>query len=303
MRRESDLSMVRFFIPYLFTESIQFAVLRSFVFAYCEMNVLQEFLDKVKFKTEGKYIDLYCDRQRHAISIPNKMMQKFLLSCSQHRESIDFSTDIKKNLLNTKVILRHTAFKGEKAYVVGVDYTQSGVLLTLGLPLIKGALYLKINAKEGDIEYVHEQDKICDADNLIQQIQKKLLPILSRKVFKKDTKESIAEDISTLNTLSTYKYNSFENTDQRIHYLSLMLICAHLQKDSDWENMLLEKSMVELSSYTKETLTEPLCWLYIGLYVCTGNPEYRNMAKQYIQSRKSSEDLLAFTRLIRKRRI
>ncbi len=302
-RHDSGLSTIQYFIPFLATENECFSVLRSFVFIYCSKEVLSLILQSAKRHTGVKYLFLYRDRNRHAITVPDSMMQKFLMSCSSYRDDYIFTTDIENNLYNRQVILKHTVFKGEKAYVLKVKHTRTGLQLTLGLQLIRGTVYLKMTAKEGDIAYVRENDRICDADHLLQQLKNDLLLVLSRRVNRKESDESLLLDISTLNTVSSYRYHCFEDKGLRCQFLSLMLICAHLQKDEAWQAELLEASSAELAQLLTMPMTESACWLYTGLYVCTGNPEFRNKAKIFVQNDNASDILQAYVRLIRKRRI
>ncbi len=302
-RLDSGLEPMRYFIPYLSTGNERFAVLRKFVFICSDKDTLIFLLKTINYQTTNKYAFLYRDRNRHTITVPYPMMQNFILSCYDYRGCINFTSSIDTKIFNRKVLLKHTVFKGQEAHVVGARYTKSGVLLTLGLQLIKGVLYLKINAREGDIDFIDGNKQILDPKDLILMIQEQLLPVLSRKVHRKCTQETVSKDISILNTISNYRHLSFEDTGLHQQLLSMMLICSHLQRDANWEKSLMEETKIEMSRSSSMIISESLCWLYTGIYVCTGNPEYRNIIKHYTQTKEVSENLLSYVRLIRKRKI
>ena len=83
-----------------------------------------------------------------------------------------------------------------------------------------------------------------------------------------------------------------------------MLICAHLRKDTDGEHSLREEVLSLLADINSQSesraSTDIRTWLWIALYISTGEPSYRDAAKQYVKDKQpKSKKLQQFVRLMR----
>lgn len=305
VRRRMDIDVLHFFIPSRHIENKRYSVLRQFVFIYGTEESLTFLLKRINYHTEGKYIWYYKDRKKNNIFVSDNMMQQFISICTEYRQQIELSSDISGIAVHQTVILNSTPFKGEKAQVLHVKHTRNGIQLTLGLQLFLGTIQLRItDIKDGDVKYINTNDKILNTKQFIHQIQIRLLPILSRKVYGKWNSESLRHDMQTLNELSIYFYHEIEDVTAQWQLTSLMLICFHLMHNKEREHMLLELALQALSNQSlRKEQQEVFCWLNGALYISTGNPEYRSAAKKYIQENESSNELRTLVKLIRKKRI
>lgn len=303
-REEREITPFHYFIPYSTSKDQRYSVLRRFIFIEADLESLKEFQNRVNYLNEGKYIWFYKNRQKELITVSSKVMQKFIAVCTHNNGSIEFSAELDEKIIHQEIMLNSTPFRGEKAYVLEVRHTKEGVNLTLGLKLANGAIMLRMkDIKERDIIFVHEEDRIQRADILIHNIQQQMLPIISRKVYSKGTERNKKEDYTTLNMVSNYRYHTIEDPDLQNTFTALMLICAHLRKDIMWEKELHRIIEKQLKSVKQEITNDADCWMIVSMYVSTGNPEYRNKAKKYVQSTEVSEELHCIVNLIRKNRI
>lgn len=249
----------------------------------------------------------YYDKQRHRVTIPQRMMDQFIETCTNYKLRFELRPAIDNISQNEEVILNTTAFRGEKARILQVVHTKIGTTLIVGLDLFAGTMTLRLHdVTERDIIRLHDTNHRIDDTHLIDNVQKQLLAILSRRINRKQTEETAAKDAATLDTLYNYRYHSIANDAARRHLLALMLICAHLRHDTEGQTNLTQQALHELtlinSKPESKAATDIRAYLHAALYIATTLPQYRQEAKTYVQEHNpKSEPLRRLIRLIRKR--
>ena len=249
----------------------------------------------------------YYDKQRHRVTIPQRMMDQFIETCTNYKLRFELRPAIDNISQNEEVILNTTAFRGEKARILQVVHTKGDITLIVGLDLFAGTMTLRLHdVTERDIIRLHDTNHRIDDTHLIDNVQKQLLAILSRRINRKQTEETAAKDAATLDTLYNYRYHSITNDAARRHLLALMLICAHLRHDTEGQTNLTQQALHELtlinSKPESKAATDIRAYLHAALYIATTLPQYRQEAKTYVQEHNpKSEPLRRLIRLIRKR--
>ena len=121
----------------------------------------------------------------------------------------------------------------------------------------------------------------------VYDAQQNLLAIFRRKVNGKETEASRQHDAQTLQDILHMGHLSLPDGALRRHHLALMLICARLSGDAvvlrQYTGMV-NALLADLSSLREsKAATDSRAWLHIALFIATGQPLYRDLAKTYIR--------------------
>lgn len=283
------------------------STLREFVF----IRANEEELDAFTSGDWNKYVrcrlQYYKDRNGQKVTTRDKMMRKFIDACIFYRDKFEILPYVEGIEENDEVVLNTTPFRGEKARVLEVRHTRDGVSLTLAINLFSGAMTLRLpNVGRRDILPLEGSNVAIADTHIVDNTQNRLLGILSRRVHRKGNEESDRQDAATLDQLYHYRHHVFENDAARRHFLALMLITAHLRHDTDGKKVLAAQAEQELAAINargdNRAATDVRTFLWVALYIATGDAGYRNAAKSYVQQYDpKSEKLRSFVRLIRKR--
>lgn len=109
-----------------------------------------------------------------------------------------------------------------------------------------------------------------------------------------------------LTTLYHYRDYEIQNPSAEAHFTALMLICAHLCQDAKGEKELQQRALAQLEAINAKgpakAATDTRTYLWIALKISTGDPQYRDLAKDYIRTKQpKSPQLRQFVTLISKK--
>ena len=109
-----------------------------------------------------------------------------------------------------------------------------------------------------------------------------------------------------LTTLYRYRDYEIQNPSAEAHFTALMLICAHLCQDAKGEKELQQRALAQLEAINAKgpakAATDTRTYLWIALKISTGDPQYRDLAKDYIRTKQpKSPQLRQFVTLISKK--
>jgi len=282
------------------------SILRRYIFIRAHESALVQYLSGEWNQLGRSRIQFYLDRQRQKVTVADAMMGKFIEACSDMRLRFDVVPPIEGLAAGEEVILNTTAFRGEKARILGIKHTSHGLRLTLGLQLFAGSMVIRLSGiSDGDIIREGQTQAPIDGSHLIDNVQRHLLAILSRRVNGKQTPETKMRDQETLAHLFNYRFHHFDNDAARRHFLALMLIAAHLLRDTVGRAELTEAALAELEVINarpaSKAATDVRAYLHVALHIATGHPAYRDAAKAYIRDcQPKSLTLRRFVKLSRK---
>ena len=285
------------------------AALRRFIFLRAHEEELNAILNSDWNRWSDNRMQCYYDRERRKVTVPERMMEKFIDACCDLQIQFELVPSLDGLSADEEVLLNATPFRGERAKVLSVINTPQGPRLTLGLKIFSGAMVLRLNdIGENDIIRHPDEVVLTDDSHLIDNIQRRLLAILDRRVNGQLSDEERARDRETLNSLFNYRYHHFENPSARRHLLALMLLCAHLRKDKPSVSELTAAAHAELESINSrrsdKAATDVRAYLHCALYLATGNAAYREESKAYIRDHEpKSLALRRLVKLIRKKRV
>ena len=142
----------------------------------------------------------------------------------------------------------------------------------------------------------------------MDDIQRRLLAILFRRVTGRQTEEQQVKDRETLDSIYLYRYHRIDQPAARRHHLALILICAHLRKDKQGDSELTAAALSELEAInagrSDKAATDVRAYLHSALYLSTGDVTYREAAKAYIRDHQpKSQSLRNLVKLIRIKRV
>lgn len=239
-------------------------------------------------------------------TISEAAMNEFFTNCIKYRGRFEFCPPIDDIELKDRVEIRKGPFTNHEASVVSVRHCKGELQLELAIELISGVISVKMqNVKAHDIVVLNKDATNAIRNDFIEYTQNNLLKIYKHRVMVVNDAETRRRDLDMLNRLCRYRAYNVEGRSAKTHFTALMLICAHLRKNTEEERELREEVLQLLDEINKKSeskaATDIRTYLWIALYISTNNPVYRDACKQYLRIHQpKSKKLQAFIRLMRK---
>jgi hypothetical protein len=125
------------------------------------------------------------------------------------------------------------------------------------------------------------------ASDLVYDAQQKLLAIFRRKTNNKETEATRKQDEKTLQAIFDNRAIALPEGAMSRHYLALMLICARMMNNDKALRQYTGLVNAELNDLSRlresKAATDSRTWLHIAMFIATGKPHFRNLAKAYIK--------------------
>ncbi len=126
------------------------------------------------------------------------------------------------------------------------------------------------------------------ASDQVYDVQQRLLAIFRRKTNNKETDATRQQDEKTLQAIFDNRSLVLPEGAMSRHYLALMLICARMMNDEKALQQytgLVNAELIDLSRIREsKAATDSRAWLHIAMFIATGKPHWRNLAKAYIKN-------------------
>ena len=237
--------------------------------------------------------------------VPADMMHDFFNACLKYRGFFEIVPPIQGIEANDKVKIKSGPFAGQEAVVVRVQHSKGEVHLELALEMLNGVMSIWMtNVDRSQVTILNRSSVDAIRTDFIEYTQTHLLDILEHRVKGVEDEEVKRQDVIMLTKLFRYRNHEVENRSAQMHFLALMLICAHLCRYSAEEKSLTEKVQECLAEINKKSeskaATDTRAYLWVALYIATREPQYRESAKQYVRDYlPKSNRLRRFVWLIR----
>ena len=255
------------------------------------------------FRVQLRYLIDPATKQPAKVS--NAVMDKFYANCIKYRGRFELCPPIDGIEKKDWVEIKRGVFSGHEAFVTNIRHGKGGLHLDLAVQLVTGVMNIKmLDVKPQDVVLLNKSNVDAIREDFIEYIQNKLLAVYEHRVKTRNDAQTRLKDAATLGRLFLYNTYNVEGHAARIHFKALMLICAHLRKDADSEQSLKEETQSLLDDINRQSeskaSTDIRTWLWIALYISTGDPSYRDAAKQYVKEKQpKSKKLCQFVRLMR----
>ncbi len=251
------------------------------------------------------YLRHYTDTDGRNAVVSSRVMQDFFDACLQHRGFFEIIPPIAGIEAMDRVEIKAGPFAGQQASVVRVQHAKGEVHLDLALEFVNGVMNIRMsNVDRSQVTILNRSAVDAIRKDFIEYTQTHLLTILEHRV--KGVKEETVkqQDMTMLSRLYRYRHHHVENAAAQVHFLALMLICAHLCRYAEDEQELTAKALDSLAEINRKSeskaATDTRAYLWIALYIATRNPVYRDSAKQYVRDYQPKSDRLRrFVQLIR----
>ena len=241
----------------------------------------------------------YRDRNRNKLTVSDEAMERFIDACCDRRINFEVWPCTENIEENAEVVLNATPFKGYKARVLEVRQDRKGFSLTVGIRVLQGAMYLRLpSLRLEDVLYEPKTASPVVRENnryrFIEDVQRQLLGILSRRTEGRRTEKSDKKDAAMLDSLYNYRYHTFASDAMRRKFRALMLLCAVLRGDPSGVSELSEKAKEELAGIEERPKSKMSvsvrAFLLAALYIATREETYRQEAMEYFRAQgKMSE--------------
>lgn len=251
------------------------------------------------------HLTYYRNTEGRKAVVPSSMMQDFFDACLKYRGFFEIVSPILGIEANDKVRIKSGPFAGQEATVVRVHHSKGEVHLELALEMVNGVMSIRMsNVDKSQVTILNRDSVDAIRTDFIEYTQTHLLEIVEHRVKGIDDEEVKRQDIIMLTRLFRYRNHEVENRSAQMHFLALMLICAHLCSYTTEEKALTERVQNCLAEINKKSeskaATDTRAYLWVALYIATHNPLYRESAKQYVRDyQPKSNRLRRFVWLIR----
>ena len=248
----------------------------------------------------------YHDTDGSLATVRDNIMEAFINACVDYKGTFRVIPPISGIEALDKVRIEEGPFAGHEALVTRVHQNKGKISLELTIPLINGAANIRMeNVQRHQVSILGHESSDAIRTDFIDYTQTHLLAILAHRVKRVKDPKVTTKDVDMLNRLYRYRGHEVEGKSAATHFLALMLICAHLCKDEPGERDLKEKALQKLAEINAKgesrAATDTRTYLWIALYIATGETSYSRLAKQYVQNRQpKSRQLKRFVALIRK---
>ena len=282
------------------------ADLANYVFLKASESDINSLVEDKRNKISYKQLRFYLDTDGTHATVPDKMMQSFLDACVKHRGQFEITPPLTSIEAMDKVKIKTGPFAGQEASVERVRLSHGAIHLDLAIPLLSGVMSIRMSdVKKSQIAILNRDSVDAIRTDFIEYTQNHLLLILEHRIKRVTDEEVNRRDADMLTRLYRYRFHQVSNESARLHFMALMLICAHLCRYTAEEQELRQKAQELLAGLNQKSeskaATDTRTYLWIALYISTNDPAYRDAAKRYVQDYEpKSPKLRRFVSLIRK---
>lgn len=287
------------------------SALRRYIFLWASEPEMVSFLNEEWNRNHYNRIHIYRDRDRKLVYVPQKIMLAFMKTLADIELNFELTptlTDLRKG---EPVRFRNNAFEGRVLYVIDSRRTSKGNVVTVAFDLVKDSLQIKVYDVH-DEDIIHLDDaftKYAKNNDLIKRNQNLLLPILSRRINHKEDDKSRLQDAHTLDNIFVTRFRHFDEAEKASYrrFLAQILVCACLRHDDESVSTYTRLVLTELEAIDhhgeSKAATDVRARIHAALFLATGEPKYRGMARDYVRDHNpKSEPLKTLVRLISKRK-
>lgn len=242
---------------------------------------------------------------RHA-TVPDREMKDFIHNCHEYRGFFELRPHVSDIVPMDHVEILSGPFAGYEADVVRATHSKGSVHLELRVGIASGILNVHIkNVRSNQVARLDSGSSVPIHDDFIERSQNKILSVYEHRVKRVNDAATRLADVRKLNEMFHYNLYTVENKSAHAHFRALMLICAHLRQDRQAENVLREEVSSLLEDLNRQSPskanTDARTYLWIALYISTGDPSFRDAAKDYVKTQDpKSAKLRKFVSLMRK---
>ena len=278
----------------------------SFVFLRGSQHDIENLVnDKMNHAFTAKLRHYRTPDGNHA-TVPDNVMDNFFQACVKYGGNIGIIPSGIHDIKNQDIVeIKSGPFAGYTASVVSVRHSQGQVHLKLVIQLVSGIINVEMSdVKAKNVSLVSCKTEYSIKTDFIEYMQNNLLTIMEHRVMRIKDADVVKHDVAVLTRIYQYRNYKIDDGAARKHFISLMLICAHLSGNKADEDVLKDEVLNALTEINNKSesraATDTRAYLWIALYVVTRSPYYRDAAKQYVREHNpKSAKLRKFVSLIR----
>lgn len=301
-RRDMQRSLFSLFVPYTAMESNKEddvsqtgITLRSALHRYLFVSGDETILKNLMVEWNNMFADKFFflkDGSKNNAKICQSDIDKLRDACLCDQSEISPDCSLRQVKKGDTVRLVNTPFAKDDCLYEVVEVT----------PKQDGSVELKVKMRMFGLDFdnitVTYNDPLSydSKASKIAAVQKKLLDIFRRRVNGKESDVSRYEDQKALASIITNDDILFHDGAMKRHYLALMLMCVHMQGDEKRVRQYGDEVAKELAAISRlresKAATDTRAYLHIALYISTGEPKYRELAKNYVRKYEPSSPYL-----------
>ena len=255
--------------------------LHDFVFIQSSKIEIDRLLSREWNRTGRLHLHYCRTRDGHPIRLTEKEMTPFIALFVEQRQRFSFRPLTADTLLQQTVHIKRGLFKDYTASVMKVSQTPEGLRLALSIPVFSGEFTLDLyDCTDADVDVPGGESDQVFSPYFVQNMEQELFAMLRRKVFRRETPETLRQDQQRLKAYSVFNYLKFDRPDQQTHFQALQLLCATLGRDTAAKSTLIRQLQATLPA-SGAPATDTEAFTAAILFVATRNGMLRKVAKEY----------------------
>ena len=312
-KEKQNLPSFRFFIPFQFMRTIPTRAMNAaereqqkqefetaenyelrndfkhFVFISASDERIQQLLQS-DWNTKGRlHLYHYRDRQGNPIKIKDSEIQCLKDTFLNRQLKFFFRQPLESMSKGDEVTLNVEPWVGWKGIVEKIDCRNSHCTMRVSVNIMHRMQVICFeDIHEGEVVFEDaEKARLINGD-LIANFEEELLTILLHR-YKNNVRTQ--RDWSMLTRMLGFMGIAFDNTDDKLRFMSIMLMCAHLLNETAVRDRL-QRELEETVGSLYEATTATEAYALLALFVCTRNPKIRDAVKAYRKTHADSTDIL-----------
>lgn len=223
----------------------------------------------------------YRDTNHREVMIPDAEM-RMLMSTIQDRH-LQFYIDqpLDRFTMGDKVILTMEPWSGKHGVVTKVALRHGQLCMTISINILGRTK--SINFKDvhvGDVIFEDAERGRLLSNNPIDNYEEEIIDLLCHRFGHHRTDDMVKNDKERLRRLTTYDHLYVDDTNERIRFSALRLICAYLLQNPR-KRKHYEQEVTELLGAKQEAETSHDAYLMTALFVVTRQVRWRQAVKTY----------------------
>ena len=244
----------------------------------------------------------YYDMNVQEICVPDRRMRIFITACLEYREQFELRPDDAIFREGVVMTVSRGPLKNFPATIYNIRYKADGIRFSMSVRFFDNGKDIKIHNRTPD-DVLPPEGSLVFNDHFIDQIENRLLLILSRRVNKKEDDDSRQRDLQQLDELRYFQYVQIDSPLLSLRLDALMSLRASLvgnQQEKSRYNTLLRRHIAELqirNDLSAADIHVSLAYQLAALCISTSDPTYRDelkpLVRQHLQDHASLRRLLS----------
>ena len=223
----------------------------------------------------------YRDTNQKVVTISDAEMRQLMATIQSKHLQFYIDQPLDDFAPGDRVTLKLEPWEGRHGIIKQIAVKHGQLCMTISLNILGRTKSINFtDVHVGDIVFEDKERGRMLSDNPIANYEEEILDLLSHRFGHSHAEEVPEVDYLRLKRLSTYNHIYVDDTDERMRFASLKLICAYLLKNHKKRETYLQEVNTLLGNKLTPT-NEAEAYLMIALFITTRQVHWRNVVKEF----------------------